>query len=145
MRALLALLLCCASAVSAETLVATRNLRAQTILSAADLAVVDRQIPGMLHSVESAVGLETRVSLYAGRPIRPEDVGPPAIIDRNQIVTLIYRRGSLLIATEARALDRAGEGDLLRVMNLSSRSTVTGIVKPDGSVTVGGPDLSNFK
>jgi len=131
-----------AGPVHAETLVAARTVRAQTILTDADLAVVKRVIPGMLQSVSDAVGQEARVSLYAGRPIRPDDIGPPAIIDRNQVVTLLYKRGSLTIAADARSLGRAGVGDLIRVMNLSSRSTVSGIVQSNGSVVVGGPDLS---
>ena len=129
----------------AETLVTVRTIRSQAILTPGDLTVIAKTIPGTLDNLEQAVGLETRVVLYAGRPIRPGDVGPPALIDRNQIVTLLYRRGSLLIAAEARAMGRGGVGDSLRVMNLTSRSTVTGIVQADGTVTVGGPDISRFK
>jgi flagella basal body P-ring formation protein FlgA len=78
-----------------------------------------------------------RVVLYTGRPIRPGDVGPAAIIDRNQIVTLLFSRNGLKIATEARALGRAGVGDRVRVMNLASRSTITGTVDRHGRVLVG--------
>lgn len=129
----------------AETLVAARTIRSQAILTPADLTVIAKTIPGTLDNSEQAVGLEARVVLYAGRPIRPGDVGPPALVERNQIVTLLYRRGALVIAADARAMGRGGIGDSLRVMNLSSRSTVTGIVQADGTVTVGGPDISRFK
>jgi flagella basal body P-ring formation protein FlgA len=129
----------------AETLLAARTVRAQAILTATDLTVIAKTIPGSLTTVEEAVGMETRVVLYAGRPIRPGDIGPPAIVERNQVVTLLYRRGGLTIAAEVRALDRAGVGDRLRVMNLASRNTVTGTVQPDGSVTVGGPDLTRYR
>ena len=129
---------------SAETLVAARTVRAQAILTPADLAVVERTIPGTLTQADEAIGLEARVVLYAGRPIRQGDVGPPAIIERNQIVTLLFRRGNLTIAAEARALGRAGAGDVLRVMNLTSRTTVSGIVRSDGTVAVGGPDLTSL-
>lgn len=142
MLRLVCFMLVMAAPATAETLVAARTIRAQSVLTAADLAVVQRTIPGMLQSLEEAIGLEARVSLYSGRPIRPEDVGPPAIVDRNQIVTLVYRRAGLIIATDARALGRAGVGDVIRVINLASRSTVTGVVRGDGTVRVGGPDLS---
>ena len=125
----------------ADTVVAARNVRSQAILSLGDLALVEAEMPGGFQSIDDVIGLEARVVLYAGRPIRPSDVGPAAIIERNQIVTLIYRRGTLAIAAEARALGRAGIGDRLRVMNLASRSTVTGTVKADGTVTVGGPQI----
>ncbi len=121
---------------SADTLVAARTIRSQTLLSAADVVVVRNDLPGKLSRPEDIEGLEARVVLYEGRAISVSDVGPPAIIDRNQIVTLVFSKGSLSIATEARALGRGGVGDAIRVMNLASKKSVTGIVGLDGSVLV---------
>ncbi|ANB32877.1 flagella basal body P-ring formation protein FlgA [Rhodovulum sulfidophilum] len=121
----------------ADILVATRSVRGQTILGPGDVTVVAGEAVGTLVAPEEAIGQEARVNLYAGRPIRIGDVGPPAIIERNEIVTLRYQSRGLSIAADARALDRAGVGDALRVMNLASRNTVTGFVAPDGSVVVG--------
>ncbi len=135
--AILLVLVATTRPVLAETLMAARTIRSKSILSAADLVVEDSRIPGALTNPEDAIGMEARVVLYAGRPIRPEDIGPPAIIERNQIITLVYLRGTLRISAEARSLGRAGVGDRLRVMNLASRNTVTGVVNADGTVTVG--------
>lgn len=126
-----------ASPVQAETLVASRTIRAQTILAPADLALTADITPGALTRAEDALGLEARVTLYAGRPIRAADLGPPALVDRNQTVRLIYRAGGLLIMTDGRALGRGGAGDQIRVLNLGSKTTVTGRVMLDGSVLVG--------
>ncbi len=125
----------------AQTVVATRTIRPQTILTAADVKLIDQGIAGTYVTPDEVIGMEARVALYPGRPIRIDDIGPPALVERNQIVTLIYAAGGLTIATDARALGRGGVGDRLRVMNLSSRSTVTGWVQPDGSVSVSPPSL----
>ncbi|RMD89268.1 MAG: flagella basal body P-ring formation protein FlgA [Alphaproteobacteria bacterium] len=125
---------------AAETLVSTRMIRAQEIIAPEDVKVTPANIPGALSAPEEAVGLEARVILYPGRPVRAADLGPPAVIERNAIVTLVFRRGGLTITADARALGRAGVGDTLRVMNLASRTIVKGIVLEDGSVRVGGPD-----
>ncbi len=125
------------SSATAETLVATRTIRSHAIITPDDVILKDVVIPGSLTRLEDAVGLEARVVLYAGRPIRPGQIGPAAIIERNQIVMLVYQRGSLRIMADARSLGRAGVGDFVRVMNLTSRTTVTGIVGADGTVTVG--------
>ena len=130
--------------VKADTVLATQNIRAQSILTAGDLKVIERTISGTIANIDDAIGMEAKVTLYAGRPIRMNDIGPPAIIERNQIVTLVFESGVLTIAADARALGRAGPGDRLRVMNLMSRSTVVGTVRADGSVRVGGPDLSSL-
>jgi len=96
----------------------------------------DVTIMGGLSAPSEAIGLEARVALYAGRPIRAADIGPPAVIERNQIIPLVYRRAGIVISTEGRALDRAGPGDLIRVMNLSSRATVTAQIDAAGSAIV---------
>lgn len=121
----------------AETPVAARTIRAHTLIAPADLTTSPAEIPGAIADPALIVGLETRVALYAGRPIMPGDVGPPALVERNQIVRLAYDVGGLSIVTEGRALGRAGAGDTLRVMNLASRTTVTGFVRSDGTVAVG--------
>lgn len=126
-----------AAPVSAESLVATRTIRAKSLVTPEDLTLVSAAIPGALSDPAKAVGLEARVAIYAGKPVRPEDLGPPTLVERNQLVTLVFISGGLAIATEGRALARGGEGDSIRVMNLGSRNTVTGRVGPDGTVYVG--------
>ncbi len=126
-----------APAAVADTLVSTRTIRSNTIIGPVDVTLKAVDSVGSLTRIDEAVGQETRVVLYAGRPIRPQDIGPVTIIERNQIVPLVYRRGGLRIVTDARSLGRGGVGDFLRVMNLTSRSTVSGIINADGSVTVG--------
>lgn len=123
---------------AAETVVAARTIRAQTLLVPSDLVVVQGDVPGAIVAIDDAVGLEARVMLYSGRPVSAADIGPAAIIERNQIISLIYTRGGLSIYADARALGRAGPGDMLRVMNLASKTTVSGVVAPDGTVRVGG-------
>lgn len=133
---LIAPLLLLAMPAHADIVLAARTLRPQTIVTAADLFVKPGKIPGAVEDPESLIGLETRVALYAGRPVRFADVGPPAIIERNQIVLLIFARGGLKIQADGRALARAGTGDRLRVMNLDSRATVWGTAQADGSVMI---------
>lgn len=125
------------SAAMADSLVATRTIRAQSVVQADDVTLVAAEIPNALGEVADAVGLEARVAIYAGRPISAADLGPAAIIDRNQIVSLAYQSGALAILTEGRALSRGGVGDVIRVMNLASHSTVSGRVSADGTVLVG--------
>lgn len=121
----------------ADTLVAARTLRAQTILGPTDLVWRDGPSNGIT-DVAQVLGQETKVTIYAGRPLSLGDIGPPALVERNQIVTLIYANAVLHIETEARALGRAAVGETIRVLNLSSRTSVTGQVQADGSVHVKG-------
>ena len=121
---------------SAEIVVPLRTIPPQAVVLAEDLGLDDAVIPGAVTDMGQVVGLEARVALYAGRPISPGDVGPAALIERNTVVPLVFQAGGLVITAEGRALDRAGPGEVVRVMNLSSRTTVTARVGIDGAAYV---------
>ena len=125
------------SAARADTVIAAGTIRGQTLIMPSDVALAEGTTPGALSDVSQAIGMEAAVNLYAGRPIRPGDLRPPAIVERNALVTLRYDHGGLMIVTEGRALDRAAAGESLRVLNLGSRNTVTARATEPGLVTVG--------
>ena len=130
------LFLMAATPAAADIGVADRTLPAQSILTEDDILMREIAIPGGVSDPSLLIGLEAKVALYAGRPIRQGDVGFPATVERNQILSLVYRRSGLVITTEGRALDRAGPGDTIRVMNLASRATVTAVIGMDGAAYV---------
>lgn len=125
-----------ATAAMAQSVVPVRTLRANTIIDADDLGVKTASVPGSFENPENVIGQEARIALYAGRPIRFNEIGPPAIVNRNQIVDLVFMLNGLKISTEGRALGRGGVGDRIRVMNLTSRAALFGTVSADGSVRV---------
>ncbi len=120
----------------ADTLIATQVIPAHAIVTAEDIAVVAADIPDTLSQPEMAIGQEARITLFAGRPIRVGDLGPGAKVERNQIIPLAYQAGPLAILTEGRALERGAEGDVIQVMNLSSRTTVFGKIDASGTARV---------
>ena len=122
--------------VMADIVVPTRTIRAKEIIAATDLETKDQQVPGAVTDPNQLIGQEARVALYPGRPIRQGDTGPPALVDRNDLVVLVFDRSPLSITAEGRALGRGAAGDRIRVMNLSSRTTVTGLIRSDGQIEV---------
>jgi flagella basal body P-ring formation protein FlgA len=120
----------------ADIVVASRTVRAQEIVTADALGVSAGVLDAGFEDPMDVIGLEARISLYAGRPVLRAHVGPPALIERNQIIGLVFERGGLRITSEGRALDRGGVGERIRVMNLASHTTLYGAVHPDGSVHV---------
>ncbi|MFD0859985.1 flagellar basal body P-ring formation chaperone FlgA [Roseovarius aquimarinus] len=125
-----------AAPAAADTVLAARTIRAQSLILPQDLVVKDVDVAGAISDPALVAGQEARVALYAGRPIRPGDFGPPALVERNQIISLVYGASGLSISAEGRSLSRAGPGETVRVMNMSSRITVSGQVLPDGRVLV---------
>lgn len=119
-----------------QDLLAAHTLRIGSIVGPGDLRLVDDAAadPKITEAaIEPYVGLEVRRAIYAGRPVTPSDLGPPTLVTRNAVVTMVFDTGSLAIRTEGRALDAGGEGERVRVMNLDSRLSVR--------ATVVGPNL----
>jgi len=85
----------------AEVLVPVRTIPAQSIIAAEDLTYKETSIDGGLRDPGDLIGLEARVALFPGRPIRLSDVGPPAIVERNEVVQLVFENAGLMITTVA--------------------------------------------
>ncbi len=133
-----AIILCAvlSAPVAAEIIVPVRMIRAKEVITAVDIMRKPIEIPGAITDPAAIIGQEARISLYPGRPVRPGDIGPAALVERNDMVSLIYARGTLKISAEGRVLGRGSVGETVRVMNVSSRTTVSGRVLPDGSIEV---------
>lgn len=123
-------------ATKAETVIPVATIPARHVIQAQDLVLHPATVAGAISDPNQIIGMEARVALFTGRPIRPGDLVEPALVERNQTVTLVFVRSGLQISAEGRALGRAAAGDTLRVMNMSSRTTVFGTVQLDGSVQV---------
>ena len=82
------------------------------------------------------IGRESRVAIYPGQPVLKVQLTEPALVERNQLVDLVYDHAGLRITTEGRAMSRGREGDRIRVMNLSSRNLLFGTIGADGRVDV---------
>lgn len=118
----------------AGSLIAARTLPAGTVISAMDLRAGNDTASKGISDPSRIIGQETRITIYEGRPIQASLLRAPRLVERNQLVQLLFQRGALRIATNARALDEGGEGDLVRAMNLTSKTTVTARVAADGTL-----------
>lgn len=132
----LILVLSTSSVALADVVVPTRTIRANAIITEIDVGIKAGELANGFDRVRDVIGQEARTTLYAGRPIRVDEIGPPALVERNQIVSLRFQSTGLVITTEGRSLERGGVGDRVRIMNLASRATLFGQIQPDGSVQV---------
>lgn len=121
-------------AVAADEITAARTLPAGTVLTEADLVVSPTARVGLTPA--DALGKQLRVAVYPGRPIIAAQLAAPTLVSRNQLITLAYENAALRIETEGRALGAGGAGDVIRVMNLSSRATLMARINSDGTATV---------
>ena len=128
---------------TAQEVLAARTLRAGTVLREVDLKLRGGAGAGARAGEQDAqgliaalVGLETRRAIYTGRPVVAGDLGPPTLVRRNAVVVMLYRSRGLGIRTEGRALESGGAGEVVRVINLTSRQPVLATVTGENQVEV---------
>jgi flagella basal body P-ring formation protein FlgA len=62
-------------------------------------------------------------------------------VQRDQSVTLIYESTGLFLTIRGKALEAGTEGDVVNVLNLQSKRTVSGVVTGRGQVSISTPRL----
>src|SRR6202040_700457 len=83
-----------------------------------------------------AVGMQARRQLRAGQALRIADLAKPDLVQRDQSVTLIYETAGLYLTIRGKAIDSGTEGDVVNVVNLQSKRTVSGVVTGRGQVSI---------
>lgn len=111
---------------AADPVRANRTMRVGEIVAAADLS----------GPAGPMVGLEVRRAIYAGHPVGMADLGPPTLVRRNEVVTMNFAAGGIDLRAEGRALGDGGAGDVIEVMNLSSRRTIRAVIVGPRTVEV---------
>ncbi|MDU6374330.1 MAG: flagellar basal body P-ring formation chaperone FlgA, partial [Bradyrhizobium sp.] len=79
-------------------------------------------------SRELAVGMQMRRAVRAGQALKTTDLAKPDLVQRDQTVTLIYQTAGIYLTTRGKTLEAGTDGDVVSVLNLQSKHTVTGRV-----------------
>jgi flagella basal body P-ring formation protein FlgA len=122
-----------------EVGVLTRNVERTDILKSADVVVERRpraEVGTDPAAREHAVGMQLRRQMRAGQPLRVADMAKPDLVQRDQAVTVIFQTAGIYLTTRGKALDNGTEGDVVSVLNIQSKRTVTGTVTGRGQVTI---------
>jgi flagella basal body P-ring formation protein FlgA len=125
---------------TAEVAVLTRNVDRSELLRSGDLVLERRPRAelggGEAASRETAVGMQTRRPVRAGQALKTADLVKPDLVQRDQTITVIYQTSGIYLTTRGKALDSGTDGDVVNVVNLQSKRTVTGRVTGRGQVSV---------
>jgi flagella basal body P-ring formation protein FlgA len=116
------------------------SLRAGSVLQESDIEM--KQVPlkfaetGGAAELADVVGKALVRQSRAGMMLRPSDVTEPELISRNEMITIYYRNGPLTLTVKGQALDGAGQGEAVQVLNLMSRKVLTAIAVSPGAVEI---------
>lgn len=82
------------------------------------------------------VGQSLRRSLPAMRPLNSSDVILPTLVKKGDLLTVSLQRGSIHLTAQGRALENGAEGQIVKIMNTSSRQVLDAVVTGAQSVTI---------
>ena len=111
-----------------------------TIVQAADLT--SRTLPGSqvfvstVQSPAQAIGQQTTRALPAGVPISTLHLRTPPLVNRGNAVDFIFARGGVQLQGSGQALEDGVAGQQIRLLNTATRTTLVGVVQPNGQVLV---------
>ncbi|WFU75824.1 flagellar basal body P-ring formation chaperone FlgA [Bradyrhizobium sp. CB2312] len=128
-----------------EVAVLTRDIDRADLLKSSDISLERRpkaEVTGEPASRERTIGMQLRRPMRAGTPIRVADIVKPDFVQRDQSVTVIYQVPGIYLTTRGKAIESGAEGDIVSVLNLQTKRTLTGIVTGRGQVTVQGASQS---
>jgi flagella basal body P-ring formation protein FlgA len=122
-----------------EAAIVMRDVERGDILKSSDVVTERRQkaeIVGEAASRDRAVGMQVRRSIRASQALKTADLAKPDLVQREQSVTLIFQTPGLYLTMRGKSLDNGTEGDVVNVLNLQSKRTVTGTVIGRGQVAI---------
>lgn len=92
--------------------------------------------PEMVLSADSLIGMTPRRTAYSGKPLKATDLQAPMIIERGDVVTMLFKSGPLVLTASGKALQNGAKGDMIRVTNMVSNETIEGFVTASKEITV---------
>ena len=123
-----------------DVVVLTRQLPVGTLLSAADMTLspVSARLlpPGALTNPSDLIGAKLRQSLGPKIPLRKAWLWVPPLIKRGAQVLMLFKRGTLTISAQGKALGDGAKGDMIKVRNSQSKKLVMGRVVAPNQVEV---------
>jgi flagella basal body P-ring formation protein FlgA len=122
-----------------EAAVLTRDVERSEVLKSSDVIAQRRpraEVGSDAAVRHLAVGMQMRKQLRAGQALRVSDLAKPDLVQRDDNVILIYESTGLYLTIRGKALEGGTEGDVVNVLNLQSKRTVSGVVIGRGQVAI---------
>ncbi|MEQ1789678.1 MAG: flagellar basal body P-ring formation chaperone FlgA, partial [Rickettsiales bacterium] len=87
-------------------------------------------------NIEDLVGKTPIRTISYNRPIRSTEISTPAIIEKNALIQIRYKTANMEITTTGKALEDGAKGDVIEVLNTTSKKTTRAMVTSSNIVDV---------
>ena len=123
-----------------EVPVLTRTLGRGDVVSAGDVTLQNmprnRAPRDTVAGVAEIIGLAARRPMAIGTPVKTADFNEPYLVERNDLVTILFEAPGITLSARGRVLDNGTKGGVVAVRNIQSKRTIQATVTGYGTVTV---------
>jgi flagellar basal body P-ring formation protein FlgA len=117
----------------------SRSLRRGEVITHDDLVLVsspDHRLVGYFEKLDDVIGRKTNRPLSVNQAVRNRHLEMNWLVEKDQTVTIETQIGGVTVASSGLAMDNAQMGDLLKVLNQSSKIIVEGRVVSEKKVKI---------
>jgi flagella basal body P-ring formation protein FlgA len=128
-----------------EAAILARGVERNEVIKSSDVVVERRpkaEVGNDLAARDHAVGMQARRALRVGKALKNADLARPDLVQKDQAVVLVYQAVGLHLTIRGKALEGGTEGDVVSVLNLQSKRTVSGVVIGRGQVSISPVSIS---
>ncbi|MGB8274231.1 MAG: flagellar basal body P-ring formation chaperone FlgA [Alphaproteobacteria bacterium] len=126
--------------------VPTQRLGQSDVVAKADLRLIDVRTDQIGRDIvtdeDKIVGMAPRRMLPEGAPIREGDLKEPIVLPKGTLVSMVLATPYMVLTAQGRAVEDGAQGQVIKVMNTQSKTTVDAVVDGPGRVLVMAPGLS---
>ena len=123
-----------------QVVVTARPIRRLATMTPEDLRIEKRLVSGLpagpLARVEEAIGFVASREIRGGEILSTKLIQLPTLVKRGEIVTLIVEGDGVVVTARGQAKEEGQHGQLIRVMNLSSKKELYGRVEGERQVKI---------
>jgi len=116
------------------------SLKSGDVIGSTDIEWIDMPVRQMVRDTvadaDVLIGKTPVRYVDAGSPVRVRDITAPQLVARGDEVMVQFTQGTLILTTRGKAMQPGAEGDVIRVVNLSSNQSVRGLITGDKQVRV---------
>ncbi len=116
------------------------SLKNGDIIGALDIDYIElsknKIASGVVMQESNIVNMTPRRTMASGKPILLNDLESPKMVDRGDLITLVFDDGIMYLTTKGKALQAGAIGDTVRVSNIDSDKNLQGVITGHREVTI---------
>lgn len=116
------------------------SLKNGEIIGSLDIDYIEipqnRIMNGTVLEEKDIINMTPRRVMASGKPILINDLESPKMVDRGDMITLVFANGPMMLTVKGKSLQAGALGDTIRVSNLDSNRNLQGVVTAHREVTI---------